>query len=93
MLSKKHKIGRVVVLTLAGLGVIQLFMHQIEMLLVTAAIIGLIYYLYRKPPQWLIRMSDPGRSYSPVKKKRSKRDPKRRRRFQIIDGNRKHSDK
>lgn len=89
MPNRRYNIWRSVVLILLVIGLLRLFIYQMETLLFIAAIGGIIYYLYRRPPRWLIQMTGP--RYTPPPQKSSKaekrRSARKKRRFRVIEGN------
>ncbi|PTX53905.1 hypothetical protein C8P63_12523 [Melghirimyces profundicolus] len=97
MRSHSHRIWRTVILTLVAVGFFHFLLTRTAVVLGMIAVIGLIYYLYRRPPQWLIRMSDPRnppaamkpRHFSAAGSRRKKERAHKKRRFRVIEGNRK----
>ena len=74
------------ILGLAFIGLISKFIISPTSLIIPILVIGLIYYFYKSPPRWFIRLVSPSyhRAYkTPPKKKRKKH------RFHVINGNKK----
>jgi uncharacterized membrane protein YeiB len=97
MLSHSQRVWRWVLLTLVGLGLIHLLLTRTTTTLIMFTVLGLIVYLYKRPPQWLIRLSDPlsgprgtaSRMSSAHKRKQKKTPKKKKYPFRVINGNKK----
>ncbi|MBA4541299.1 MULTISPECIES: hypothetical protein [Thermoactinomyces] len=85
---KSAKAWHYLILGLAGLGfVVQLIRAPFSILL-PVIIIALIYFLFKTPPQWLLRFTS---AHPPLaKKNKGKKARKKKRPFQVIDGNKKY---
>ncbi len=59
MLSTKTKIWRSVILALVAIGLVSMLITDTILFLGILAAVVLIWYLYRHPPRWLIRLSHP----------------------------------
>ena len=74
------------ILGLAVIGLISRFIQNPISLIIPVLVIGLIYYFYKFPPRWFIRLVIPSYRHAyktPKKKKRKKH------RFHVIKGNKK----
>ncbi|MCS1350755.1 hypothetical protein [Mechercharimyces sp. CAU 1602] len=94
---------RLLIFLLVGIGLVNLVINQPLYGILVLALIAFAFYLYKRPPQWLIRFSgSPPRrkvkkpSKSVAGKKNSqknlsftKRLKRRKRAFRVIDGNKK----
>lgn len=92
MSRHRQNIWRIIVIGLVGIGLVNLLIARPSSVLVPLIIGAVIYYLYKFPPKWLVRMGYPG--HPVVKRKRTpwskEHAAKRRRRnFRVIDGNKK----
>ncbi|GGA39863.1 hypothetical protein GCM10007416_11050 [Kroppenstedtia guangzhouensis] len=92
MLSTRTKIWRSVILALVAIGLVAMLINETILFLGVLAATILIWYLYRRPPRWLIRLSHP-QTASPTWGKprastsKSKSRERKKRRFRVIDGN------
>ncbi|MDR6224673.1 hypothetical protein [Desmospora profundinema] len=97
MYSNTQKVWRLILLALVGFGFIHLMINRTSTALIMLAMIGIIFYLYKRPPQWLIRLSYPqkggagmrSRHPSPRDRKNKKTSKKKKHPFRVIDGNKK----
>ncbi|MFD1395186.1 intracellular growth attenuator family protein [Kroppenstedtia eburnea] len=90
-MSTRTKIWRSVILTLVAIGLIVMLITETTLFLGILAAVILIWYLYRRPPRWLIRLSHP-QAASPARKpgastRKAKLRERKKRRFRVIDGN------
>ncbi|MGA9174550.1 MAG: hypothetical protein WBZ33_11330 [Thermoactinomyces sp.] len=77
-----------IILGLAGLGFLVQLIQAPFSILLPVIIIALIYFLFKTPPRWLLKFTSP---HSPiVKKTKNKKARKKKRPFQVIDGNKKY---
>ncbi|PTM58507.1 hypothetical protein [Desmospora activa] len=95
MLSNTQKVWRVILLSLLAIGLVHLLLNRTSTVLIMLIVGGVIFYLYKRPPRWLIRftypkssngMRPPLRSSTQRKKKKA---AKKRYPFRVIDGNKK----
>ncbi|SRR5690606_7072 len=92
MSRQRQHLWRILIFGLIGIGLIQILLARPSSVLIPLIIGATIYYLYRFPPKWLIRMGYPGHPVIKQKRKRWAREHaarRRRRNFRVIDGNKK----
>ncbi|MFD1422227.1 hypothetical protein [Laceyella sacchari] len=74
------------VLAFVLFGAVIEFIQQPSRLLLPALVIGIVIYLYKFPPRWLLRL---GSMRSPLASKQAKTHPRKRKKypFRVIEGN------
>jgi hypothetical protein len=79
---------RYLILSLAVIGIYSETMHSPVRVLIQFGVVGVVLYLYKRPPRWLIRFSSvhPFKRPRPGKKAKKKQYP-----FRVIDGKKKKS--
>ncbi len=91
VLSTKTKIWRSVILTLVAIGLVSKLITDTILFLGILAAVVLIWYLYRHPPRWLIRLSHPSTPAMARKSRattqKEKLRERKKRRFRVINGN------
>jgi hypothetical protein len=86
--STKPKKWHYLILCLAMIGLIKQGVEAPFSILFPLFIAGFVYYLYRFPPRWLLKLSAPSHPIAPANKRRNPSCKKRRKRaFRVIDGN------
>ncbi|OYD09847.1 hypothetical protein [Paludifilum halophilum] len=102
MFSTKQKFWRWIVIGLITVGLVRLLFVQTSTVILFTLVIGGIYYLYKRPPRWLIRLGYPGNApgqfqvpkQAPSRhRKKENKYTKKRRSFRVIDGNKKNSER
>lgn len=79
------------IIALVAIGFIDRLIQSPLSIIVPLFIIGVVVYLYKFPPRWLIRMSGTSRPYISANRKpnKGKSLKKKKRPFRVIDGNKK----
>jgi hypothetical protein len=80
------------ILALIVIGIIVQFVRAPQTILIPLIIVGIVFYLYKRPPIWLQKMAFRGSRPSIAPPQPSKRSPnkkKKRYRFRVINGNKK----
>jgi len=86
-----NKVWQYAILGLVALGfLVQLFQSPMS-ILIPLIIIGLVYYLYKFPPRWLLRLSSSSRPFSFSQRHKQKKSKRKKRPFRVIDGNKKET--
>jgi hypothetical protein len=90
--STKIKGWHYLILSFVVIGFITQLINDPISIILPLCIIGLVYYLYKFPPRWLLRMSSSSRPVT-FRKKVNKEQPskKKRRPFRVIQGNKKET--
>ncbi|SEN23759.1 hypothetical protein [Lihuaxuella thermophila] len=90
MHSSTSKGWHYLLISLVAIGFfVELFRSPLS-IIIPLLIIGIVYYLYKFPPRWLLRMGSVSRPAFPRNNKsKSKTSKKKRRPFRVIDGNKK----
>ena len=88
MYGRKWKIWRYTVYALIGVGVLHVFGQKPGAILFPLLLVGIIYFLYKHPPRWLMRFTHPTRPYPSGKPlpRSGKRSAKERPRLRVIEG-------
>lgn len=78
------------ILILIMIGLIVQLVTSPGSILIPLVILGIVYYLYKRPPMWLQRMAFHGNPpYSKHQAKSRKQSKKKTYRFRVIDGKKK----
>ncbi|WP_131847184.1 hypothetical protein [Baia soyae] len=81
-ISKRLSVGTIIILGLVAIGIMSALRESFWNVVGLIGFIGIICYLYKKPPIWLQRISGHIPATSTKRKKRSHR-------FRVIDGSKK----
>ncbi|WP_124727192.1 hypothetical protein [Staphylospora marina] len=77
------------ILGLLAIGLIsQLFLSP-GSILIPAAVVALVWYLYKFPPRWLLRIGSPGHPAFQTRRDHGNRQKKKKHPFRVIDGKKK----
>ncbi|MDQ0417429.1 hypothetical protein J2Z48_001602 [Croceifilum oryzae] len=82
-ISKRLSVGTIIILGLIAIGIMSALRESFWNVVGWIGFIGIIFYLYKKPPIWLQRISGHIPATSTKRKKKSHR-------FKVIDGSKKH---
>ncbi len=85
--SLYRKIGTTLIFVFFGVGLLMLLLRNFVTTLIWLAVIGIVFYLYKYPPTWLLNLTRPGRKPKVSNKKRKRKKYP----FRVIDGNKKSS--
>lgn len=84
-MDRSTKVWGILILLFTSIGILASLRDHFWDFVIFFAIAGLLFYLYRKPPRWLLKFSSSKRAYrSPSSK--SKQTHKKRHSFRVIDG-------
>lgn len=80
-----------IVVSLVFIGIVVQLIESPLTLIIPVVIIGIVYYLYKKPPYWLQRLAFSRNTKIPfhVQTKQHQAPKKRKYRFRVIDGKKK----
>ncbi|BCU81518.1 hypothetical protein JIR001_13010 [Polycladomyces abyssicola] len=97
MVRQPNNGWRLILFVLMGIGILRLLIVNPVQVLVPLLIAGVVFYLYKFPPQWFLRWNIPShsRSIRPRKKGRPTGNRFRGRRptFRVIEGSKKQEQK
>jgi hypothetical protein len=85
--SLYRKIGTILIFVFLGVGLLMMLMRNLITTLLWITLIGVVFYLFKYPPNWLLNLTRPGRQPKVSKKKRKRKKYP----FRVIDGNKKSS--
>jgi hypothetical protein len=79
------------ILGLAAIGFATQLWHSPESVLLPVAVAGIVWYLYKSPPRWLIRIASSPHPAFHRRKENGKSAKKKKRPFRVIDGKKKET--
>lgn len=79
-----------IIVTLILIGIVVQLIQSPLTLIIPVVIIGIVYYLYKKPPRWLQRLAFSRNPKAPFHVQSKYQAPKKKKyRFRVIDGKKK----
>lgn len=88
MYGRRWKIWRYTIFVLIGVGLLSVFSQKPGGILFPLLLVGIIYFLYKRPPRWLMRLVYPSRPHPPRRPdpRHGKRTAKGRPHLRVIKG-------
>jgi hypothetical protein len=88
MYGPRWKIWRFTIFALIGVGLLSVLRDQPGGIIFPLLLVGIIYFLYKHPPRWLMRFVFPSRPYQPkgFRPSKRKRTAKGRPHLRVIKG-------